>query len=389
MIDRRMLQTVLARLASWPAVALLGPRQVGKTTLARSISRTYFDLEQEADRVRLDIGWDELILQRGTLILDEAQQYPEIFPRIRGAIDADRGRKGRFLILGSVSPALMRQVSESLAGRIAICELTSLSALEVPRRRELDLWLMGGYPDGGILGGGGFPLWQRNYLDLLAMRDLPLWGLPAKAETTKRLFRMLAALHGGQWNASQIGRSLGLSYHTVNAYLEYLEGAFLVRRLAPYHANIKKRLVKSPKVYWRDSGLLHSLLNVSDRDGLLAQPWVGASWEGWIIEQLLIGLSQADRLLDGPYYFRTGDGREIDLVFALGGRLHALEVKLTSSPGQDDLARLRTTADLIGADVRMLVTRTTKTVASEKEVSGDLRGCLEYLLGPRAGTSRP
>jgi len=383
MVVRRQRRALVERLRSWPAVALLGPRQAGKTTLARTIPGVYFDLEQEADRVRLDIGWDELTAARRTIILDEAQQHPAIFPRIRGAVDADRRRNGRFLILGSVSPSLMRQVSEALTGRIALCELSPLSALELPQRKETELWLKGGYPDGGILGRKGFPEWQRNYLELLALRDLPLWGLPARAQTTRTLFRMVAALHGAPWNASQVGGSLGLSYHTVNSYLDYLEGAYLVRRLAPYAANLGKRLVKTPKVYWRDSGLLHTLLGVGDMHGLLGQPWAGASWEGWVIEQVLIGLNLTDRHMEGPYYFRTSDGREIDLVFSLDGRLYAVEIKLTSSPSSEDFMHLRRAADLIGADVRVLISRTRRPAVNASEMSIDMRTFLDHLTTSR------
>ncbi len=318
MIDRIQTQQVRDDLQSYPAVALIGPRQSGKTTLARSLGRVYFDLEREADRLRLDVEWDRLAGGSDLVILDEAQSMPEAFPRLRGTIDDDRQRKGRFLLLGSVSPARMVRVSESLAGRLSLVELTPFLWTEVPTEAAPDrLWLCGGYPEGGILEPHRFPRWQRNHLALLAERDLPAWGLPAEPQTTDRLLRMLAAAHGQVWNASQIGQSLGLSYHTVNSHLDYLVGAFLIRRLLPYQANIRKRLVKSPKVYWRDSGLLHALLNVTDEDALLAQPWVGASWEGFVIEQTIGVLSATGRLFD-PYYFRTSDGRELDLVLDMG-----------------------------------------------------------------------
>ena len=374
-----MKAVVLARLEDYPAVALFGPRQVGKTTLARSISPIYFDLESEEDRLKLDIRWEEVLSLHQVVVLDEAQNCPEVFLRLRGAIDADRKRNGRFLLLGSVSPALSRQVAESLAGRVALCELMPFSIGELPRSQEDQLWLMGGYPDGGILEKSRYPLWQRNYLELLAMRDLPAWGLPARAPVTLRLARMLAALQGCVWNASQVGAGLGLSYHTVNSYLDYLEGACLIRRLPPYHVNIGKRLTKSPKVYWRDSGLLHSLLGVSDEEDLLGRPWVGASWEGWVIEQILSYLNLSGSPQDGPWFFKTSDGRETDLVFALSGRLHAIEIKLSSSPGTQDFDRLRKNADLIGAKVRALISRTSHPVEGQNELSTNLRGFLRYL----------
>ena len=248
--------------------------------------------------MRLDLEWSELATAnnaaRSLVILDEAQAWPDVFPRLRGAIDQDRRRTGRFLLLGSVSPLLMTQVSESLAGRLSLVELTPFTWNElkttVSRNR---LWRCGGYPD-GVLTPRRYPRWQLDYLALLSQRDLPAWGLTAKPRQTERLLRMLAATHGQIWNASRIGQSLGVSYHTVNHQLDYLEAAFLIRRLAPYHANIGKRLVKSPKIYWRDSGLLHAMLNASAKT-LLHQPWVGASWEGFVIEQVLGVLQQHDR----------------------------------------------------------------------------------------------
>jgi predicted AAA+ superfamily ATPase len=380
MIKRLITQNIVSRLKSYPAVAILGPRQVGKTTLAKTLSKTYYDLELEQERLRLDIQWNDLIKMKEIIILDEAQNYPEIFPRMRNAIDTERKRNGRFLILGSVSPGLMQGVSEFLTGRIALCELTPFSILEINEKRDERLWLVGGYPDGGIIKEEHFPVWQENYLDLLAMRDLPVWGLNARPPVIKRFFGMLAASHGNIWNASQIGKSLGLSYHTVNSYLGYLEQAFLIRRLLPYHTNIKKRLVKSPKVYWRDSGLLHSLLHVHTADSLLTQPWVGASWESWIIEQILIFLNISGTSYEGPYYLRTNDGYEIDLILRISGMTYAIEIKLSSSPGKGDRERIEKTADMIGADRRVLISKNPSHVESKAFVSTNLRGFLTKTL---------
>jgi predicted AAA+ superfamily ATPase len=189
---------------------------------------------------------------------------------------------------------------------------------------------------------------------------------------------MLAALNGQAWNASQVGQSLGLSYKTVNSYLDHLEGAFLVRRLLPYHRNIRKRLVKSPKVYWRDSGLLHSLLNVADDRALLSQPWVGASWEGFVIEQVLGQLLAIGRSFDA-YYFRTSDRYELDLVLELGTERWAIEIKLTSSPSTEDMSRLDKTADLIEASRRFLISQTRRQSGRGRRVSCDMRSLLDYL----------
>jgi hypothetical protein len=382
MLKRAAEALVRERLKEFPAVALVGPRQSGKTTLARALGGAYFDLEQESERLRVDLEWDALASVPGPAILDEAQSFPAIFPRLRGAIDRDRRRAGRFLLLGSVSPALMTRVSESLAGRLSIVELTPFLwtelETEAARRRR---WLFGGYPDGGVLEPRRHPRWALDYLALLAQRDLPAWGLPARPQTTDRLLRMLAALHGQAWNASQVGQSLGLSYHTVNGYLDYLEGAFLIRRLQPYQANLAKRLVRTPKVYWRDSGLLHALLNVADERTLLSQPWVGASWEGFVIEQALGALSSAGRAFEA-YYFRTSDQHEIDLVLDFGTERWAVEIKLSSSPGPDDLARLDKAADLIRASRRLLVSQTSRPAGDARRSSCNLESFLERLQDP-------
>lgn len=377
MVRRHVAGLVRQRLRQYPAVALVGPRQAGKTTLARSLRGTYFDLEQATDRLRLDLQWDSAVKGRSLIILDKAQAWPEIFPRLRGAIDAVRGRKGRFLILGSVSPSLMVQVSESLAGRLSPVELTPLLANELPRVPLTRVWCRGGYPEGGALRPGRFPQWQRDYLDLLTQRDLPAWGLPAKPQVTLRLLRMLAAVHGHPWNASHVGQSLGLSYHSVDSYLDFLVGAFLIRRLPSYHANLGKRLVKSPKIYWRDTGLLHAVLNVLDERDLLGKPWVGFSWEGFVIEQVLGALQQVGRQCEA-FFLRTSDQRELDLVLDFGKSVCAVEVKLTAAPGPEDLARLNKTADLIKADKRILVTQTTENVARAGQVSCNLPWLLAH-----------
>jgi predicted AAA+ superfamily ATPase len=378
MIRRAAHRIVRGRLLAHPAVALVGARQSGKTTLARALGGRYFDLEQEPERLRLDLEWSEIERSRGLVVLDEAQTWPDVFPRLRGAIDRDRRRHGRFLLLGSVSPALMQRVSESLAGRLSLVELTPFTVSELPRVPLDRLWARGGYPDGGALAEGRFPLWQKDYLTLLAQRDLPAWGLPARAPMTSRLLRMIAAVHGQVWNASQIGQSLGVSYHTVNGYLDYLEGAFLIRRLPPFHANIGKRLVKSPRVYWRDSGLLHALLGGIGEADLTAQPWVGASWEGFVIEQVLAGLAQQERAVEACF-FRTSDQHEIDLVLDFGAERWAVEIKLTAAPRPEDMGRLNRAADLIGAGKRVLVSRTPRSSAGEREISCSLPWLLRYL----------
>ena len=379
MIPRQITNVLRRRLASYPAVALVGPRQSGKTTLATSFSGQYFDIEQESDRLRADVGWDRLTQGTGLVVFDEAQAWPDLFVRLRGTIDRNRRSNGRFLLLGSVSPSLMTRVSESLAGRLALVELTPLMASELGDPEQLRRhWLVGGFADGGIVDGRRFPTWQRDYLDLLVHRDLPVWGLPAHPRSTNRLIRMLASVHGQEWNASQIGRSMALSYHTVNRYLDYLEGAFLVRRLPAWHGNIRKRLVKRPKMYWRDSGLLHALQQVTTHDELLCQPWVGASWEGYVVEQVLAALQHADLAFDA-YYLRTSDQREIDLVVTVRGEVWAIETKLTTNPTRNDLARLEANADLIGADRRFLVCYQSDLIDEGSRIVCDVGGMLGFI----------
>jgi len=378
MVPRQVAELVRERLRQSPAVGLIGPRQCGKTTLARSFEGRYFDLEAEADRLRLDLEWKSLTEGEGLVILDEAQAWPEVFPRLRAAIDERRKVMGPFLLLGSVSPALAKQVSESLAGRLSLVELTPFLLEEVGANRLDDLWLFGGYPDGGILDPAAFGRWQQDYLTLLAQRDLPQWGLAARPQITERLLRMIAALHGQTWNASQVGQSLGLNYQTVNSYLDYLIGSFLIRRLEPYRANIRKRLTRSPKLYWRDTGPLHTLLQTRTWDDLLAQPWVGASWEGFVIEQILDHLAARGGTVQASF-LRTSDQYEIDLVLDFGRSLWAIEAKLTASPSVGDVRRLNKVADFIGADQRVLVARVSESLESEGLLVTDLPGLLDRL----------
>lgn len=369
MLRRLAARNVRVALRRYPAVTIVGPRQCGKTTLARALGGEYFDLEQDSDRVRLDLEWDRLAAGRSRVILDEAQSWPAVFPRLRGAIDADRRGNGRFLLLGSVSPALMRSVSESLAGRMAVAELTpflqsELRAAAMRGRR----WLVGGFPDGGIRRPGAFPAWQANYLRLLAERDLPAIGIPCSPQVSTRFLRMLAALNGQQWNASELGRSMGINYQTASAYADYVEGAFLIRRLPPLHANIAKRLVKAPKLMFRDSGLLHALLGIGSEDALLSHPAVGASWESHVAEQCL-GLLAALGVPHEAFHFRTSDGHELDLVLEVDRKRWAIEVKLTSDPSPHDMARLDKCAAMIGATRAFLVSRTRRDAGGGARVS--------------------
>lgn len=379
MVPRALTPLIRKRLIQYPAVALVGPRQVGKTTLAKMFSSVYYDLEQPEERVKLDVQWPDILDSKQPIVLDEAQSWPEIFPRLRGAIDQNRKKNGRFLILGSISPALMKHVSESLVGRLALCELTPFLLTELKNgHSQKSLWLKGGYPDGGVIASNQFPVWQQDYLNLLAQRDLPNWGLPARAQMIQRLFKMLAISHGQVWNASQVGRSLGLTYHTVQSYLDYLLNAFLIRLLPPHHANIRKRLTKSPKLYWRDSGLLHALMGVTNFDELLSQPWVGYSWEGWVIEQVLSFLKTNDKSYEATY-MRTNDGHELDLILDYKQDLWAFEIKLSASPTPNDVKRLNEAADLVKATKRVLISQTKEPVQSHNFYSTTIDHYLDLL----------
>lgn len=379
MILRIYQRQLRAKLRMFPAVALTGPRQCGKTTLAQQLGGVYFDMETAGSEARLDAEWEGLVSGRRLIIIDEAQNAPGVFSRLRGTIDADRKRNGRFLLLGSVSPGLMENVSESLAGRLGLVRMTPFILPELKARQMDDLWLRGGYPDGGILDPPMFPEWQDSYLEMLATRDLPSWGLPAKPQQTLRLMAMLAAVHGLPLNASQIGSSMALDHKTVLSHCDFLEGAYLIRRLQPFSTNIKKRLVKRPRILWRDSGLMHALMGVNDLDHLYRQPWLGHSWEGFVIEQTLDTLSAAG-LRATPFFFRTSDGYQLDLVLDWGTDRWAIEIKLTSNPSAAMIDRLNTTADLIDASRRVLVCRIARRIETEKLLVASLPVWLKKLV---------
>ena len=314
----------------FPALVILGARQVGKTTLARAVfaDSRYADLEdpRTAQRFHDDPRY-ALDAYRGGLVLDEAQAVPSVFAALRGAIDADRTRNGRFVVLGSAQPALVRGVAETLTGRAAVLELAPLAACEAATgsgpQPWKTLWLKGGFPDALR---HEFREWWEAYLRTLLERDLAQYGVAADALFLRRLLTMLAHQHGGLYNASALGASLGVSYHTVQRYVDVLESVFLVRRLAPYFRNVGKRLTKAPKIYLRDTGLLHHLLNIGSHDELENHPSRGASWEGFVIEDLLRREAVAHPGSQ-PWFWRTAAGAEIDLLLERGGTRIAVEIK--------------------------------------------------------------
>ena len=326
------------RLEQFPAVALLGPRQVGKTTLALQLAATtpslYLDLEASADLAR--ISEPSLFLQRHAdklVILDEVQRLPGLFAELRGLIDAGRRQgqaNGRFLLLGSASVELIRQSSESLAGRIAFLELGGLHALELGADALDKLWIRGGFPGSTLAATDGDSAeWRRQFIRTYLERDLPPLGPRLPAETLRRFWTMLAHGQGSLLNAAELGRSLGVDGKTVGRYLDLLVDLLLVRRLPPLLANVGKRLVRSPKVLVRDSGLVHTLLGLGDTDAVLGHPVAGASWEGFVIETLLAVAPQGCQ----GWFYRTAAGAEIDLVLEWSPqRRWAIEVKRSLSP---------------------------------------------------------
>jgi uncharacterized protein len=339
MMIRRLLTPYLAdAIAHSPAVALLGPRQVGKTTLALEIGEArnalYLDLEAESDRARL--AQPELYLadhQDRLVIIDEVHRAPGLFPVLRGLIDRARraGRRaGQYLLLGSASLDLLKQSGETLAGRIAYLELAPFQVLETRHLPLDDLWLRGGFPDSLLAPNAARSLrWRQDFIRTYLERDVPQFGPRIAAETLRRFCGMLAHHQGGLLNVAQFARGLGVDVKTAGAYLDLLVDLLLVRRLPPWHANVGKRLVKSPKVYVRDSGLVHALLGIADKETLLAHPVLGQSWECFVIENLLLAAPEG---VEG-FFYRSSGGAEVDLLLAWpDGRLWAIEVKRSLSP---------------------------------------------------------
>lgn len=336
---RTIASALQAAAAAFPVVLVLGARQVGKTTLARAAfpAHRYLDLEdaRTAQRFREDARFELDAAGSAGLILDEAQAVPAVFGALRGAVDARRREHGRFIVLGSAQPALVRGVSESLAGRAAVIELDPLTAEEAAQGPQAlawqDVWLRGGFPDALR---GDARAWWDAYLRLVLERDLPQYGVRADPLFMRRLLTMLAHQHGGLLNASALGSSLGVSHHTLLRHVDVLEAVYLVRRLPPYFRNIGKRLTKAPKVYLRDSGLLHHLLNISSTQELANHPSRGASWEGFVIEDVL-RRERVARPATQAYFWRTAAGAEIDLLLDRGAERVAVEVKV----GRGDDAR--------------------------------------------------
>jgi len=331
-IERLALETrIRTALARSSAVALIGPRQVGKTTLARRFlpedSPRYFDLEDPRDLQRLQEPMTSLEGLRGLVVVDEIQRRPELFPMLRVLIDRTR-EAGQYLLLGSASPALLAQSSESLAGRLEIIEVDPLSLAEVGVKALDALWTRGGFPLSFTAGTDRDSMaWREAFIRLTVERDLPALGLGAAPSAVRRFWNMLAHYHGQIWNAAEPARSLGVGESTVRRYLDFLTNAFLVRQLPPWHENLGKRQVKAPKVYVRDSGIVHALLQLEASEMVLAHPSSGASWEGFVIEQVLHHARPNE-----AYFWATHQGAELDLLLLKHGRRVGVEVKRADAP---------------------------------------------------------
>ena len=335
MISRFQKNTITKSLQTYPVVALMGPRQVGKTTLAKELAQKhdssviYLDLELHSDLNKLQSP--ELYLREhadSLIIIDEIQRMPELFPLLRALVDQQR-TPGRFMILGSASPDVMKHASETLAGRVMYHELAPFCILETGAAAMQGLWLRGGYPNSFLAGSDVESYaWRQAFVATYLERDIPQLGIRIPSAQLRRFWTMLAHLNGQLWNASQVGASMGLSPVTMRHYLDVLEDTFVVRQLKPWFVNTGKRLTKSPKVYLRDTGLLHTLLQLVTTEQLFSHPGLGSSWEGFVIEQILAALPVGYQ----PFFYRTGAGAEIDLVLHGGGTTIAVEVKYSAAP---------------------------------------------------------
>ena len=326
-----LLQSIQHGLQRSPAVALLGPRQTGKTTLAHSLAKTqgarFFDLENPADRVALQNPMLTLGPLRGLVVLDEIQRAPELFPALRVLLDRPE-LPARFLLLGSASPHLVKGVTESLAGRVAFVEMQGFHVDEVGEAALTDLWEKGGFPKSFLAADAEQSFaWRKDFIRTFIEKDFSSLGLGSTPVSLGRLWSMVAHYHGQILNASEIGRSLGETNKTVQRHLEMLSAGFMVRLLRPWFENLGKRLVRSPKLFVRDSGLLHALLGITDQAVLYGHPKLGASWEGYALEQILARLPHAD-----PYFWATQGGAELDLFLTIAGKRVGFEFNVQDAP---------------------------------------------------------
>ena len=323
----RELEAIRAKLLRSPITALLGPRQCGKTTLARSLkAEHFFDLEDPRSLARLDEPQTTLEGLAGTVVIDEVQRKPDLFPLLRVLVD--RQPSTRYLLLGSASPELVKEVSESLAGRVAYHDLGPFVVDETGTREWRALWLRGGFPRSYLSEGDtASAFWREDFIRSHLERDIPALGIYVPAETLRRFWMMVSHYPGQTLNLSELGRSFGVSDHTVRRYLEILSGTFMIRLLPPWHANVGKRLVKAPKLYIRDSGVFHALHTIATPVQLESHPKLGASWEGFAMEQAIRLMGMVH-----PYFWRTHTGAELGLVWQARGALWGMEFKYQDAP---------------------------------------------------------
>ncbi len=333
MIERSSLrEAVASALVNNPVVALLGPRQCGKTTLASMISAArddgeYFDLENPVDIGRLSAPMQALAPLRGLVIIDEIQRQPELFELLRVLVDQPESNAA-FLVLGSASPELVKGASESLAGRVGFIDMSGFSLAEIGHERRQALWTRGGFPRSFLASSDDASYaWRQDFIRTFLERDIPQLGIAIPAGTLRRFWTMLAHCHGQLWNGAEFARALGSSEPTARRYLDLLCGAYTVRALPPWYENLKKRQVKSPKVYIRDSGLLHALLAIETQRDLQAHPKLGASWEGFVLEQVLVAARTRD-----VYFWATHGGAELDFLAFKHGRRYGIDIKYADAP---------------------------------------------------------
>ena len=316
-----------------PVTALLGPRQCGKTTLARAIAEqepsTVFDLENPIDIQRLSAPMQTLKDLSDLVIIDEIQRKPELFELLRVLVDRP-GQNARFLLLGSASPHLVKGISESLAGRIGFVDLSGFQLWEVGMQHRDELWIRGGLPRAFLADSeSDSTKWRESFIRTFLERDIPQLGITIAAETLRRFWTMVAHYHGQVWNAAEFARALGTAENTARRYLDILSGAYMVRVLPPWFENLKKRQVKAPKIYIRDSGLFHSLLQISTLAELRGHPKIGAAWEGFTLEHMIHVFGTRD-----AYFWATHSGAELDLMVMIAGKRHGFEFKYTDAPNR-------------------------------------------------------
>lgn len=377
-LPRSIASQLLQALEIFPVVAITGPRQAGKTTLAKSLlpglekETVYLDLELPSDLSRLQNA--ELFLKENEhrlVVIDEVQRKPELFPLLRALVD-QRREPARFLILGSASPELLRQSSETLAGRISYLHLTPFHYQELAGQSFKEHWLRGGFPLALLARSDEAAFqWLENFVITFIERDLPQFGLTAPPLTLRNLLLMLTDVHGNLVNYSMLAKSLGITVPTVKRYLEYFENTYFTRYLPPWHTSIRKRLVKTPKVYFRDSGVLHYLAGISSMNQLFGNPLVGASWEGYVIQQIIANLPSNVH----PFFFRTKDGSELDLVLVKGAQpFRTVEIKFSDTPKLSRGNRLSIAA--VGAPLNLVVTPS----GGDYPLEEDIRVCdLEHV----------